>query len=97
MKTYCLTTAYGTLKGKFCGRDLQFYDRQIDASNAEVHLSLHEAALKFHPLSNFTKSSCKCISGFKSMRCICKKNGIESSTQFHLSTTFSNQLDTNYH
>jgi hypothetical protein len=95
VKTYCLTTAYGTLKPKFRGGDLQSYDGQIDAGNAEVHLSLREAALKFHPLTKFTKSSCKCTSGCKSMRCICKKNGIECSTQCHLSTTCSNQFDTN--
>ena len=45
VKTYCLTTAYGTLKGKFHGGDLQSYDGQIDAGNAEVHLSLCEVAL----------------------------------------------------
>ena len=55
VKTYCLKTAYGTLKGKFCGGDHQSYDGQIDAGNAEVHLSLREAALKFHPLTKFTK------------------------------------------
>ena len=36
VKTYCLTTAYGTLKQKFRGGDLQS-DGQIDAGNAEVH------------------------------------------------------------
>ena len=95
VKTYCLTTAYGTLKGKFHGGDLQSYDGQIDAGNAEVHLSLREAALKFHPLTKFTTSSCKCTRGCKSMRCICNQNGIECSTQCHLSTTCSNQFDTN--
>ena len=42
VKTYCITPAYGTLKGKFCGGDLQSYDRQIDAGNAEVHLSTYK-------------------------------------------------------
>ena len=81
VKTYCLTNAYGTLKGKFSGGDLQSYDGENDAGNAKVHLSLREAALKFHPLTKFTKSNCKCTSGCKSMRCICNKNGIECSTQ----------------
>ena len=38
VKTYCLTTAYGTLKGKFCGGDHQTYDGQIDAGNAEKYI-----------------------------------------------------------
>ena len=55
------------------GGDLQSYDGSVAAVRGDITLSLREAAQKFNSCNKFTKSCCKCSSGCKTNRCICRK------------------------
>ena len=90
VKTYMLGTMFETIKGKFRGGDLQSYDGSVAVVRGDITLLLREAAQKFNPCNKFTKSSCKCSSGCKSNRCICRKNGIHCSTNCHNATVCTN-------
>ena len=55
------------------GGDLQSYDGSVAVVRGDITLSLREAAQKFNSCNKFTKSCCKCSSGCKTNRCICRK------------------------
>ena len=85
-----LGTMFGTIKGKFRGGDLQSYDGSVAVVHGDITLLLREAAQKFNPCNKFTKSCCKCSSGCKTNRCICRKNGIQCSCICHNATVCTN-------
>eukprot|EP00731_Ephydatia_muelleri_P009747 Em0005g333a len=90
VKTYRLGTMFGTIKGNFRGGDLQSYDGSVAVVRGDITLSLREAAKKFNPCNKFTKPCCKCSSGCKTNRCICRKNGIQCSSIGHNATVCTN-------
>ena len=73
VKTYMLGTMFGTIKGKFRGRDLQSYDCSVAVVHVDITLLLCEAAQKFNPCNKFTKSFRNCSYGCKCNQCICSK------------------------
>ena len=91
-KTYMLGTMFGTIKGKFRGGDLQSYDGSVTVVHGDITFSIREASQKFNPCNKFTKSSCKCSSGCKTNQCICRKNGIQCSTNCHNAIQFAQTL-----
>ena len=90
VKTYMLGTMFGTIKGKFRGGDLQNDEGSVAVVRGDITLSLCEAAQKFNPCNTFIKSCCKCSSGCKTNRCICRKNGIQCSSIYHNATVCTN-------
>ena len=53
---------FGTIKEKFHGEDLH---GSVAAVCGDITLLLREAAQKFNPCNKFTKSCCKCSSGYR--------------------------------
>ena len=70
VKTNMLGTMFGTIKGKFCGGDLQSYNGSVAVVHGDITLSLRETAQKFNPCNKFTKSCCKYSSGCKTNQCM---------------------------